>query len=157
MECETKQADCTERPGVRQVAALNTRPMRSIAGAVRPIIRVMTAVDPSLFAIAPSPQALFEESQLGAGVIGSAVQSGSGQPGQPQESPAELGDDALVQFTAAAQNWFNTEQVNGVPNSIISVQSMLSTLVGSMTANATEAFATAAQLSPSAALALTQF
>ena len=116
----------------------------------------MTAVDNSLFAIAPSPEALFEESQLGAGVIGSGV-PGGGQPGQPQESPAELGDDALVEFTAAAQNWFNTEQVNGVPNSIISVQSMLSTLVGSMTANATEAFATAAQLSPNAALALTQF
>lgn len=117
----------------------------------------MTAVGSSLFDIAPSPQDLFEESQLGAGVIGSAVPAANGQPGMPQESPAELGDDALVDFTAAAQNWFNTEQMDGVPNSIISVQSMLSTLVGTMTANATEAFATAAQLSPNAALALTQF
>jgi hypothetical protein len=117
----------------------------------------MTAVDPSLFEIAPSPQDLYEEAQLGAGVLGSAVSGGSGQSGQPQESPAELGDDALVDFTAAAQNWFNTEQMDGVPDSIISVQSMLSTLVGSMTANATEAFATAADLSPSAALALTQY
>ena len=47
--------------------------------------------------------------------------------------------------------------MDDVPNSIISVQSMLSTLVGSMTANATEAFATAADLSPNAALALTQY
>ena len=39
---------------------------------------------------------------------------------------------------------------------VISVQSMLSTLVGSMTANATEAFATAAELSPKDALALTR-
>jgi len=117
----------------------------------------MTAVDPSLFEITPSPQDLYEEAQLGAGVLGSAVASGGGQPAQAQESPAELGDDALVDFTAAAQNWFNTEQMDGVPNSILSVQQMLSTLVGSMTANATEAFATAADLSPSAALALTQF
>jgi|SRR5579863_1933266 len=117
----------------------------------------MTGFNPSLLEIAPSPQDLFEESQLGAGVLGSAVPGGSGQSSIPQESPAELGDDALVDFTAAAQNWFNTEQVNGVPNSIVSVQEMLSTLVGSMTANATEAFATAAQLSPNAALALTQY
>ena len=117
----------------------------------------MTAVDPSLFAIAPSPQDLYEETQLGSSVVGSAGTSGGGRSGQPQESPAELGDDALVDFTAAAQNWFNTEQMDDVPNSIISVQQMLSTLVGSMTANATEAFATAADLSPNAALALTQY
>ena len=115
----------------------------------------MTAVDPSLFDMTPSPQDLYEEMQL-AGVLGSAVPSDSGQAGQLQESPAELGDDALVDFTSAAQNWFNTEQTEGVPDSVISVQSMLSTLVGSMTANATEAFATAADLSPNAALALTQ-
>ena len=117
----------------------------------------MTGFNPSLLEIAPSPQDLFDESQLGAGVLGSAVAATSGSPGGPQESPAELGDDALVDFTAAAQNWFNTEHMNGVPSSIISVQQMLSTLVGAMTANATEAFATAAQLSPNAALALTQF
>jgi hypothetical protein len=117
----------------------------------------MTAVDSSLFDFAPSPQDLYEENQLGAGVLGSAVAGVRGQAGQLQESPAELGDDALVDFTAAAQNWFNTEQVDGVPDSVISVQSMLSTLVGSMTANATEAFATAANLSPNAALALTQY
>ena len=114
-------------------------------------------VDPSLFDIAPSPQDLYEETQLGAGVLGSAVPVSGGPAGEPQESPAELGDDALVDFTAAAQNWFNTEQTDGVPDSVISVQSMLSTLVGSMTANATEAFATAAELSPSAAFALTQY
>jgi hypothetical protein len=117
----------------------------------------MSGFNPSLFQIAPSPQDLFDESQLGAGVLGSAVPGASARSAVPQESPAELGDDALVDFTAAAQNWFNTEQMNGVPNSIVSVQEMLSTLVGSMTANATEAFATAAQLSPNAALALTQF
>lgn len=117
----------------------------------------MSAVDPNLFAIAPSPQDLYEESQLGSGVLGSAVSSGGRQSGQPQESPAELGDDALVDFTAAAQNWWGTEQMDDVPNSIISVQQMLSTLVGSMTANATEALATAADLSPNAALALTQY
>lgn len=116
----------------------------------------MTVVDSSLFQLAPSPQDLFEESQLGLAAFGSPAPSG-GPQGPPAESPEELGDDALVDFTAAAQNWFNTEQMNGVPNSIISVQQMLSTLVGSMTANATVAFATAAQLSPSAALALTQF
>jgi hypothetical protein len=113
----------------------------------------MTAVDPSLFDIAPSPQDLLDESRLG-GVIGSAVPAPEA-PGL-QESPAELGDDALVDFTAAAQNWFNTEQTDDVPDSIISVQQMLSTLVGSMTANATEAFATAAELSPNAALGLTR-
>ncbi len=120
-----------------------------------PIIGAMTAVDPSLFAIAPSPQDLLDESQLG-GIIGSAVPAGRAQPEGLEESPAELGDDALVDFTAAAQNWFNTEQTDDVPDSIISVQQMLSTLVGSMTANATEAFATAAELSPNAALELTQ-
>ena len=117
----------------------------------------MTAFDPNLLEIAPSPLALYEESQLGNGGLGTTASGGSGLPGQPQESPAELADDALVDFTAAAQNWFSTEQLDGVPNSIISVQSMLSTLVGSMTANATQAFATAAELSPNATLALTQY
>lgn len=122
----------------------------------------MTAVDPSLFDIAPSPRDLLDEARIGADVLGSAVPGALGagageQPDQPQESPAELGDDALVEFTAAAQSWFNTERTDNVPESVISVQSMLSTLVGSMTADATTAFATAAELSPDAALALTQF
>ena len=119
----------------------------------------MTAVDPSLFEIAPGPQDLLDEARLGAGLLGSAIPGtgGAAVAGQPQESPSELGDDALVEFTAAAQNWFSTEQMNGVPRSIISVQQMLSTLVGSMTADATTAFATAAQMSPQAALALTRF
>jgi hypothetical protein len=122
-----------------------------------PIIEAMTAVDPSLFDIAPSPQDLLDEARVGAGnLLGSAIPGGAGSAGL-EESPAELGDDALVDFTAAAQNWFNTERSDDVPDSIISVQQMLSTLVGSMSANATEAFATAAQLSPSAALSLTQF
>lgn len=115
----------------------------------------MAAVDPSLFQISPSPQDLLEEARVGANVIGGEI-SGAGKPATPQESPAEIGDDALVDFTSAAQNWFNTEQQNGVPNSIISVQSMLSTLVGSMTADASEAVATAAQMSPDAALKLTR-
>lgn len=115
----------------------------------------MTAVDPSLFEITPSPQDLFDEARFGTSLLGGSI-PGAASPANPlQESPAELGDDALVEFTAAAQNWFNTEHMDGVPNSIISVQSMLSTLVGSMTANATEAFATAAQMSPRAALSLT--
>ncbi|HEX3803691.1 MAG TPA: hypothetical protein VHV75_12710 [Solirubrobacteraceae bacterium] len=113
----------------------------------------MTAVDPSLFEITPSPQDLLDESRLG--VIGSAAPGGSAGSACLEESPAELGDDALVDFTAAAQNWFNTEQTDDVPDSIISVQQMLSTLVGSMSANATETLATAAELSPNAALALT--
>lgn len=118
----------------------------------------MTAVDPSLFEITPSPQDLFDEARLGANLLGAGAvtQAGGETAGALQESPAELGDDALVHFTAAAQNWFNTERMDGVPDSVISVQSMLSTLVGSMTANATEALATAAEMSPSAALALTQ-
>lgn len=118
----------------------------------------MTAVDPSLFDIAPSPRDLLDEARVGPDGLGSAVPgSGSGDQDQLPESPAELGDDALVDFTAAAQNYFNTEHMDDVPSSIISVQQMLSTLVGSMTADATEAFATAAELSPSAALSLTRF
>jgi hypothetical protein len=116
----------------------------------------VTAVDPSLFEIAPSSQDLFEESRVGANLLGGAEKGASGGLGSPRESPAELGDDALVDFTSAAQNWFNTEQQDDVPQSVISVQSMLSTLVGSMTANATEAMATAAEVSPGAALSLTQ-
>lgn len=116
----------------------------------------MTAVDPNLFDIAPSPQDLLEEARLGADTPGSAVPGQSAGGDLPEESPAEIGDDALVDFTAAAQNWFNTEQQDGVPDSVISVQSMLSTLVGSMTADATEAMATAAETSPDAALKLTQ-
>jgi hypothetical protein len=116
----------------------------------------MTAVDPSLFDIAPSSQDLFEEARLGANLLGGTNPGQSGQAEAPQESPAELGDDALVDFTSAAQNWFNTEQQDDVPDSVISVQSMLSTLVGSMTANATEAMATAAEVSPGAAFSLTQ-
>ena len=116
----------------------------------------MTAVDPSLFEIAPSSQDLLDEARVGAGLLGGELPGRSGQAGGPQESPAELGDDALVEFTAAAQNWFNAERTDGVPDSVISVQSMLSTLVGSMTANATEAFATAAEMSPDAALSLTR-
>ncbi len=116
----------------------------------------MTAVDPNLFEIAPSPQDLLDEARVGANVLGAAIPGAGGTADPLQESPAELGDDALVDFTAAAQNWFNTEQTDGVPDSILSVQSMLSTLVGSMTANATEAFATAADISPNAALSLTQ-
>ena len=116
----------------------------------------MTGVDPNLFDIAPSPQDLLEEAQLDPSLIGANVPGGVPQGNRLSESPAELGDDALVDFTAAAQNWFNTEQMDGVPESVISVQSMLSTLVGSMTANATEAFATAAEMSPDAALSLTR-
>jgi hypothetical protein len=116
----------------------------------------MTAVDPSLFEITPSPQDLLDEARVGADVAAAALPGETGQVDASPESPAELGDDALIDFTAAAQNWFNTEQMNGVPDSVISVQSMLSTLVGSMTANATEAFATAAEMSPDAALSLTQ-
>jgi hypothetical protein len=127
----------------------------------------MTAIDPSLFDLAPPAQDLLDEARLGTGPfgtgpfgtgpLGSAAAAAGGTAGQPQETPSELGDDALVEFTAAAQNWFNTEQMNHVPRSIISVQQMLSTLVGSMTADATTAFATAAQMSPQAALALTRF
>jgi hypothetical protein len=116
----------------------------------------MTAVDPSLFEITPSPQDLLDEARVGANVPGAELPGETAQLDAAQQSPAELGDDALIDFTAAAQNWFNTEQMNGVPDSVISVQSMLSTLVGSMTANATEAFATAAEMSPDAALSLTQ-
>jgi hypothetical protein len=116
----------------------------------------MTAVDPNLFEIAPSPQDLLDEARAGARGLGSELASQGVATDTASESPAELGDDALVDFTAAAQNSFNIEQVDGVPDSVISVQSMLSTLVGSMTANATEAFATAAELSPKDALALTQ-
>jgi hypothetical protein len=116
----------------------------------------MTAVDPSLFDIAPSSQDLLEEARVGANLLGGSETGRGGAAASPQESPAELGDDALVDFTSAAQNWFNTEQQDDVPESVISVQSMLSTLVGSMTANATEAMATAAELSPGAALSLTQ-
>jgi hypothetical protein len=120
----------------------------------------MTAVDPSLFEMTASPQDLLDEARLGANLLGggiAGVVSSSGGPASPQESPAELADDALVEFTSAAQNWFNTEHEDGVPNSVISVQSMISTLVGSMTANATEAFATAAEMDPKAALSLTRF
>ncbi len=116
----------------------------------------MSAIDPNLFEIAPSPQDLLDEARAGASGIDGELPGQGAQAGADLESPAELGDDALVDFTAAAQNSFNTEQMDGVPESVISVQSMLSTLVGSMTANATEAFATAAELSPKDALALTQ-
>jgi hypothetical protein len=116
----------------------------------------VTAVDPSLFDIAPSSQDLLEEARVGANLLSGGQTGPSGPAGSPQESPAELGDDALVDFTSAAQNWFNTEQQDDVPDSVISVQSMLSTLVGSMTANATEAMATAAEVSPGAALSLTR-
>jgi hypothetical protein len=117
----------------------------------------MNAVDPNLFEIAPSPQDLLDEARLGAGLPGSAIPGTGAAADQPQESPAEIGDDALVEFTAAAQNWFNTEQMDRVPQSVISVQETLSTLIGSMTADAATAFATAAQMSPSAALALARF
>jgi hypothetical protein len=116
----------------------------------------MTAVDSSLFDVAPSSQDLLEEARVGANLLGGAATGQSGQADSSQESPAELGDDALVDFTSAAQNWFNTEQQDDVPESVISAQSMLSTLVGSITANATEAMATAAEMSPGAALSLTQ-
>jgi hypothetical protein len=116
----------------------------------------MTAVDPSLFEVAPSSQDLLEEARVRANTLGGELPGRGGRADTPQESPAEIGDDALVDFTSAAQNWFNTEQTDDVPGSVISVQSMLSTLVGSMTANATEAMATAAELSPNAALSLTQ-
>jgi len=117
----------------------------------------MTAVDPSLFEMTASPQDLLDEARLGANLLGSGVTGGAGGSAAPRESPAELADDALVEFTSAAQNWFNTEHEDGVPNNVISVQSMISTLVGSMTANATEAFATAAEMDPKAALSLTRF
>ncbi len=122
----------------------------------------MTAVQPSLLDGTPSLQEVLDEGLLvdGSGDLGAL---GAPTPGTAaltagsQESPAELADDTYVDFTAAAQNWFDTERMNGVPDSIISVQSMLSLLVGSMSANATEAFATAAQqLDRAGALALTQ-
>jgi hypothetical protein len=93
----------------------------------------MTAVDPRLFEISPSPQDLLEEARVGANLLGGEIRGAGAGAATPRESPAELADDALVDFTSAAQNWFNTEQQQGVPDSVISVQSMLSTLVGSMT------------------------
>lgn len=123
----------------------------------------MSTVDPNLLALAPTPQDLLDEARLGASLLGPGVPGAAGglppsgaNPANLGVSPAELGDDAFVQLTAAAQNWFSTEQQDGVPNSIISVQQMLSTLLASMSANATIAFATASELSPNAALALTQ-
>jgi hypothetical protein len=116
----------------------------------------MTAVDPSLFSIAPSPQDLLEESVLGGRALENGVLGGVGNAAGLQESPQELADDTLVEFTRAAQNWFNTEREDGVPQDELSVQEMLSTLVGSMATNATEAAATAAQLSQQAVVSLTQ-
>ncbi len=117
---------------------------------------LMTALDPSLFEITPSPQVQFEEANIGANALGGTIPGAAGESAKAKESPAELADDALIDFTSAAQNWFNTEHADGVPDNVISVQSMISTLVGSMTAEATEAFATAAEISPDAALKLTQ-
>jgi hypothetical protein len=124
----------------------------------------MTAVDPNLFDITPSPQDLLEEARVNADALNgsttgaaAAATAGTATGAESQESPAEVGDDALVDFTAAAQNWFNAEQQDDVPESVISVQSMLSTLVGGMTAEAAQAMATAAgETSPNAALSLTQ-
>ncbi len=121
----------------------------------------MAAVYPNLFGLTPLSQGLLDETRLGAGFQPSAlpasVETTRRTPPVPEESPPELGDDALVQFTAAAQSLFNREQFDGVPRSVISVEQTLSTLVGSMTANATVALAAAAQTSPQAALALTRF
>jgi hypothetical protein len=116
----------------------------------------MSAVDPSLFSIAPSPQDLLEESVLGGQTLENGVLSEVGSAEGLQESPQELADDTLVEFTRAAQNWFNQERTDGVPQDELSVQEMLSTLVGSMSANATEAAATAAQISQQAVVSLTQ-
>ncbi len=116
----------------------------------------MSVVDPSLLGIAPSPQDLLEESVLGGRTLANGVLGGLGDAKGIQESPPELADDTLVEFTRAAQNWFNTERSDGVPQDELSVQETLSTLVGSMTANATEAAATAAQLSQQAVVSLTR-
>jgi hypothetical protein len=116
----------------------------------------MSAVDPTHSGIAPAPQDLLEESILGGRALANGVLGGLGDPEGIQESPQELADDTLVEFTRAAQNWFNTERSDGVPQDELSVQEMLSTLVGSMTANATQAAATAAQLSQHAVVSLTQ-
>lgn len=113
-------------------------------------------MDPSLFSIAPSPRDLLEESVLGGRTLESGVLGGVVSAERLQESPQELADDTLVEFTSAAQNWFNTERTDGVPEDDLSVQEMLSTLVGSMATNATEAAATAAQLSQQAVISLTQ-
>jgi hypothetical protein len=116
----------------------------------------MTAVDPSLFSIAPSPQDLLEESVLGGQTLANGVLGGVRSAEGLQESPQELADDTLVEFTRAAQNWFNQERSDGVPEDDLNVQEMMSTLVGSMTANATEAAATAAQISQQAVVSLIQ-
>jgi hypothetical protein len=119
-------------------------------------LTTMTAVNPSLFSIAPSPQDLLEESVLGGQTLANGVLGGVGSAEGLQESPQELADDTLVEFTRAAQNWFNQERTDGVPEDDLNVQEMMSTLVGSMTANATEAAATAAQISQQAVVSLIQ-
>ncbi len=116
----------------------------------------MTAVDPTLFGITPSPQDLLERSVLGGQTLADGLLGGVGSAQALQESPQQLADDTLVEFTRAAQNWFDRERTDGVPEDELSVQEMLSTLVGSMTADATEATATAAQISQQAVVALTQ-
>ncbi len=122
----------------------------------------MTGVDPNTFGIAPSPQDLLDEAKVGgylseSVVLGSAVQGSAGGSEAPQESPAEIGDDTLVEFTAAAQKRVDHEREYGVPDSIITVQQDVATLVGAMGAQATTAMAATAQIDPNAALALTQF
>jgi hypothetical protein len=116
----------------------------------------MTAVDPTLFSSARSPLDLLEGSVLGGQTLAEGVLAGVGSAGGLQESPQELADDTLVEFTRAAQNWFTQERTAGVPEDDLNVQEMMSTLVGSMTANATEAAATAAQISQQAVVSLIQ-
>jgi hypothetical protein len=119
-------------------------------------LTTMTSVDPSLFSIAPSPQDLLEESVLGGQTLANGVLGDVGSAAAPQESAQEHADDTLVEFTRAAQNWFNQERSAGVPEDDLNVQEMMSTLVGSMTANATEAAASAAQISQQAVVSLIQ-
>jgi hypothetical protein len=119
-------------------------------------VNTMSAVDPSFLSNAVSPQDLLEGSLLGGQTVENGVLGGVGNAGGLQESPQELADDTLVDFTRAAQNWFNQERTDGVPEDDLNVQEMMSTLVGSMTANATEAAATAAQISQQAVVSLTR-
>ena len=61
----------------------------------------MTAVDPRLFEISPSPQDLLEEARVGANLLGGEIRGAGAGAATPRESPAELADDALVDFTSA--------------------------------------------------------
>jgi len=107
----------------------------------------MSAIDPdsNIFDIAPSAQDLLDESLVNSALGADAELGPAGSAGTVEEPPEEEALDAYNEYSDAAYEQWNKELEEGVPSDLLDAQQITSTLVGGVVAQATEAWASAAQ------------